>query len=89
MDGYRIRDESKPHFVTCTVVGWVDVFSRSIYRDKIIEFTLDEQRILINGEIASKTCITPQRWYNHGRAEIKNGNPSELVLSSPFVKEIK
>jgi REP element-mobilizing transposase RayT len=37
MDGYRIRDESKPHFVTFTVVDWVDVFSRSIYRDKIIE----------------------------------------------------
>jgi REP element-mobilizing transposase RayT len=37
MDGYRIRDESKPHFVTFTVVDWVDVFSRSIYRDKVIE----------------------------------------------------
>lgn len=37
MDGYRIRDESKPHFVTFTVVDWVDVFSRSIYIDKIIE----------------------------------------------------
>lgn len=22
MDGYRIRDESKPHFVTFTVVDW-------------------------------------------------------------------
>jgi hypothetical protein len=42
MDGYRIRDESKPHFVTFTVVDWGgptirDVFSRSIYRDKVIE----------------------------------------------------
>jgi REP element-mobilizing transposase RayT len=37
VDGYRIRDESKPHFVTFTVVDWVDVFSRSIYRDKVIE----------------------------------------------------
>lgn len=37
MDGYRIRDESKPHFVTFTVVDWVDVFSRSNYRDKILE----------------------------------------------------
>ena len=27
-------------------------------------------RISITGEIASKTCITPQRWYNHRRANM-------------------
>jgi REP element-mobilizing transposase RayT len=37
MDGYKIRDESKPHFVTFTVVDWIDVFSRSTYKDIIIE----------------------------------------------------
>ena len=26
-----------PHFVTCTFVGWIDVFSRKSYRDCIIE----------------------------------------------------
>ena len=40
--GYKILDESKPHFVTFTVVNWGgptirDVFSRSKYRDKVIE----------------------------------------------------
>jgi hypothetical protein len=42
MNGYRIRDESKPHFLTFTVVYWAgqpiqDVFSKSIYRDKVKE----------------------------------------------------
>ncbi len=36
-EGYIIRDQSKPHFITATVVDWVDVFTRKTYRDCIIE----------------------------------------------------
>jgi hypothetical protein len=36
-NGYQIRDQSKPHFMTFTVVDWVDIFTRKIYRDIIIE----------------------------------------------------
>ncbi|RZJ47640.1 MAG: transposase [Flavobacterium sp.] len=36
-EGYVIRDQSLPHFITSTVVDWVNVFSRQIYRDIIIE----------------------------------------------------
>ena len=36
-EGYIIRDQSKAHFITATVVDWVDVFSRKAYRDCIIE----------------------------------------------------
>jgi putative transposase len=31
--GYKIRDQSGLHFMTFTVVGWIDLFSRQIYRD--------------------------------------------------------
>lgn len=34
---YVIRDQTLPHFLTATVVDWVDVFSRQNYRDSIIE----------------------------------------------------
>jgi hypothetical protein len=27
-EGYKIRDQYKPHYVTFTVTDWVDVFSR-------------------------------------------------------------
>ncbi len=37
LDGYKIRDQKLPHFVTCTVVDWIDVFSRKSHRDCIIE----------------------------------------------------
>jgi putative transposase len=34
--GYKIRDQAAVHFLTFTIVGWVDVFSRQSYRDIII-----------------------------------------------------
>jgi REP element-mobilizing transposase RayT len=36
-EGFVIRDQTLPHFITATVVDWVDVFSRKIYKDSIIE----------------------------------------------------
>ncbi len=36
-EGYVIRDQTLPHFITATVVDWVDVFSRKIYRDSVID----------------------------------------------------
>ena len=36
LDGYKIRDQSKPHFITLTVVDWIDIFTRKIYKDTII-----------------------------------------------------
>lgn len=32
-DGYKIRDQAGLHFLTFTVVGWIDLFSRQLYRD--------------------------------------------------------
>lgn len=37
LDGYKIRDQALPHFVTATIVDWIDVFTRKSYRDCIIE----------------------------------------------------
>ncbi len=36
-NGYKIRDQSLPHFVTATVVDWIDVFTRKSYRDTVVE----------------------------------------------------
>jgi len=37
MPRYRILDQHGLNYVTCTVVGWVDVFTRKAYRDILIE----------------------------------------------------
>jgi REP element-mobilizing transposase RayT len=36
-EGYKIRDQTLPHFITVTVVDWIDVFTRQTYKDVIIE----------------------------------------------------
>ncbi|MFV8353499.1 REP-associated tyrosine transposase [Flavobacterium sp. XS2P14] len=36
-EGYKIRDQTLPHFITITVVDWIDVFTRQTYKDVIIE----------------------------------------------------
>ncbi|MFT6335870.1 MAG: putative transposase [Saprospiraceae bacterium] len=37
MNGYKIVNQNHIHFITPTIVGWLDVFSRKIYRDIILE----------------------------------------------------
>ncbi len=34
--GYKIRDESSVYFVTFAVVEWIDVFSRKMYADIVL-----------------------------------------------------
>jgi putative transposase len=36
-DGYKIRDQAATHFLTFTIMGWIDIFSRQLYRDIILE----------------------------------------------------
>ncbi len=36
-EGYKIRDQAPTHFVTFTIEGWIDIFSRQCYRDIIID----------------------------------------------------
>jgi hypothetical protein len=36
-EGYTIRDQTLPHFITAIVVDWIDVFTRKTYRDTVIE----------------------------------------------------
>jgi putative transposase len=35
--GYKIRDKEAIHFITFAVVEWVDVFTRQVYRNIIVE----------------------------------------------------
>ena len=35
--GYQIKDQEGAHYLTLQVVGWIDIFSRKVYKDIIIE----------------------------------------------------
>ena len=44
-DGYKIRDQSATHFLTFSIMGWIDIFSRQVYRDIILDsFTFCRQK---------------------------------------------
>ena len=36
-EGFTIKDQYRAHFITVTIVDWIDIFSRQIYRDAIIQ----------------------------------------------------
>lgn len=36
-EGYKIRDQSATHFLTFTIMGWINIFSRKLYRDIILD----------------------------------------------------
>ncbi len=36
-DKYRVGEDALPHLLTFTVIGWIDVFSREIYKEKLLE----------------------------------------------------
>lgn len=73
--GYRIRDQAATHFLTFTVEGWIDLFSRQRYRDIILEslaFCRQEKGLLLNAYVIMSNHI-------HFIWTAKNGNLSGLI----------
>ncbi len=40
MGGHKIINQNEMHYLTFTVVGWVDVFTRKAYKDLIMVMLL-------------------------------------------------
>jgi REP element-mobilizing transposase RayT len=73
--GYQIRDQSKPHFMTFTVVDWVDIFTRKIYRDIIIDsmrYCQKHKGLILHGYVIMSNHI-------HVIFQAETGNLSDLV----------
>lgn len=54
MGRYKILDQNGLNYITCTVVGWVDVFSRKRYRDIVLEslaYCRKEKGLMIFGYV--------------------------------------
>ncbi|GAA3591202.1 transposase [Flavivirga amylovorans] len=59
-DGYKIRDQSKPHYITFTVVDWADVFTRKVYKDIIVEnlnYCIKEKGMIVFGYVIMSNHI--------------------------------
>jgi REP element-mobilizing transposase RayT len=51
-DGYKIRNKAEIHFLSFSVVEWVDVFTRKEYRDILIDslkFCQESKGLLLHG----------------------------------------
>lgn len=75
LDGYKIRDQTLPHFITATVVDWVDVFTRKNYRDIVIEcldFCIGEKGMVLYGYVIMSNHI-------HMVVQSNNGELSNLI----------
>ncbi len=41
--GYRISDQHAMHFLTFTIVEWIDVFTRQVHRDIVLDSLLSNE----------------------------------------------
>lgn len=73
--GYKIRKQSATHFLTFTIEGWIDLFSRQRYRDIVLEslaFCRKEKGLLLNAYVIMSNHI-------HFIWTAKDGNLSGLI----------
>jgi len=71
-EGYIIRDQTLPHFITATVVDWIDVFTRQNYRDIVIDCF--DYCIKNNGMILYNYVIMSNPWWRERPACERNQN---------------
>ena len=74
-EGYVIRDQSLPHFITATIIDWIDVFSRKNYRDVVIEcfdYCIKNKGMILYGYVIMSNHI-------HFIAQSKEGKLSDLI----------
>jgi len=74
-EGYKIRDQGGTHFLTFTVCGWIDIFSRKVYRDIILDsfdFCRKNKGLLVGAYVIMSNHI-------HVIWTAKNENLSDII----------
>ena len=74
-EGYVIRDQTLPHFITSTVVDWIDIFTRQAYRDIVIEsldYCIKNKGMLLYGYVIMSNHI-------HLIIQSEEGKLSDLI----------
>jgi REP element-mobilizing transposase RayT len=74
--GYKIRDQQQVYFITSTVVQWVDIFTRPIYANLVIEslnFCVKEKGLCVHAWV-----LMPNHF--HGIVSAREGcNLSDIL----------
>ncbi len=89
--GYKIDDQSGIYFLTFTVIEWIDLFSRQIYKDIIIDslkFCQDKKGLKLHAYVIMSNHM-------HSVMSAENSNLSDIIrdfkthTSKEFTKTIK
>ncbi len=59
-EGYVIRDQKLAHFITATVVDWVDIFTRKTYKEVVIncfDFCIKNRGMILYGYVIMSNHI--------------------------------
>ena len=59
-EGYVIRDQFATHFLTLTICGWIDLFTRKIYKDILIDafkYAQKQQQLILNAYVIMSNHI--------------------------------
>jgi len=74
-EGYVIRDQTLPHYITATIVDWIDIFTRQTYRDSIIEcldYCIKNKGMILYGYVIMSNHI-------HLIVQSNDGKLSDLI----------
>jgi REP element-mobilizing transposase RayT len=74
-EGYVTRNQKLPHFITLTVVDWIDVFSRKVYRDEVIaslDYCIKNKGMVLYGYVIMSNHI-------HMVIQSSEGKLSDLI----------
>ena len=74
-EGYIIRNQEKAHFITATVIDWIDVFTRQVYRDCVIDclnYCVANKGMIVYGYVIMSNHI-------HMIIQSEEGKLSDLV----------
>ncbi|MDI5894965.1 REP-associated tyrosine transposase [Flavobacterium algoritolerans] len=74
-EGYIIRDQTLPYYITATVVDWIDIFTKQTYRDSIIEsldYCIKNKGMILYGYVIMSNHI-------HLIIQSEDGKLSDLI----------
>ena len=58
---YKVGEDAIPHFVTFSVVGWIDVFSREEYKEIFVEslqYSINNKGLIVHAWAPIATGMT-------------------------------
>jgi REP element-mobilizing transposase RayT len=59
-EGYVISDQFETHFLTFTICGWIDLFTRQVYRDIVMDafrFAQKQKQLILNAFVIMSNHI--------------------------------